>query len=74
MDFFSWFYYGGILTLVMAVPFGFCMLYLFIALRQWVIAGKENNVEKRMSAIQAFSIALTGMVLVAVIYYYLLWG
>jgi hypothetical protein len=74
MDFYSWFYYGGILTLVMVVPFGFCVAYLFIALRQWVIADKENNAEKRVGAIQAFSIALVGVVLVALIYYFLLWG
>lgn len=74
MDFYSWFYYGGILTLVMAVPFGFCLVYLFISLRQWVIADKENNAQKRVGAIQAFSIALVGVVLVALIYYYLLWG
>jgi hypothetical protein len=74
MDFYSWFYYGGILNLVMVVPFGFCVAYLFIALLQWVIADKENNAEKRVGAIQAFSIALVGVVLVALIYYFLLWG
>jgi hypothetical protein len=60
--------YYVIITLVFLVPFGFCLLYVFISMRQWSIGVKENNAFKKRGALIAMLMAFAGIILVAVLW------
>lgn len=67
-----WFFWDGLLTLIMAVPFGASLVYIFISLRQLTIATKENSPEKKSGAIKAFLLALFCTIVILVVYFWLI--
>jgi hypothetical protein len=68
------FYYAlrYLITLAFLAPLGICLLYCFIAIRQWIIGNKENNAAKRLGALKVITITLFGMVLIVVLWWRLL--
>lgn len=64
--------WGGLITLIMAIPFCIAAMYVYISVRQWIIAGKENSAEKRTGAIKGLAIALVAMLIIYFIYLKLL--
>lgn len=62
----------GLITLVFLVPFGICIFYCGLAVRQWTIGEKENNPSKKMGAIKAFSIAFIAMLFVMALWGYVM--
>ena len=61
-----------LITLAFLVPLGICLLYCFIAIRQWTIGDKENNAAKRLGALKVISIALLGIIVTVVLWYYVM--
>jgi hypothetical protein len=64
--------YFAIFSLVMLVPFGFCLLYIFISFRQWTIGEKENNAFKRKGALISLSISFGALIAIILVWYYVL--
>jgi hypothetical protein len=63
---------AGFITLVMLVPFGFAAMYVYLSLRQMVIANREKSNFKKQGGIIALLLAISTMVLLFVLWLYIM--
>ena len=56
------FIFGGVITLIMLVPFGVATMYAAISLKQLIIADKEKNKLKTKSGVKALLFSVTGII------------
>jgi hypothetical protein len=69
MDFIWYFIWAFIITVVFLVPFGACLLYCFLAIRQLSIANEENNPDKRRGAAKVIVGTVLGLVATVSLWY-----